>query len=250
MFVDTHFHYDGDEKDIDYKIKEEAKENHVYKMILSGYNLKSSKKAVLIAQQHQEIYATVGFHPEEASYIQQGDWEELKELISNDNVVAVGEIGLDYYYDDSNKEEQKNVFIRQLELALTYKKPVVIHSRNAALDVYDILHKHNIKGVIHCFSDDYEMANKFIELGFYIGIGGVVTFKNAKDLYDVVKRIPIDHILLETDSPYLAPVPYRGKENSPKNIKVIAEKIAEIKGMSLEEVGEITTANAKRLFDL
>lgn len=250
MLIDTHFHYDGEEKDIVNTILKDAKVNDVGKMILSGYHLKSSKRIVEIVKQHDEMYATVGFHPEEASHIQEEEWVDLEELIQNDKVVAVGEIGLDYYWDDSNKEEQKNVFKRQLELAVKYNKPVVIHSRNAGEDIYDILKNYKLKGVIHCFSDNEEMGNKFIDLGFYLGIGGVVTFKNAKELQNIVTKTSLDYLLLETDSPYLAPVPFRGKENSPKNIKYIAEKIAELKGVSLEQVAEITTGNAIRLFDL
>ena len=172
-------------------------------------------------------------------------------LVSSSRIVAIGEIGLDYYWRKDNKEKQRDLFQKQLDLAVKHQMPVVIHCRDAIQELYDILsqYKGKVKGVIHCFSGSYEMALAFIELGFVLGIGGVLTFKNSK-LYQVVEKIPLSSIVLETDSPYLTPEPHRGEMNESKYIPLIAEKIAQIKGISLSEVEKITTDNAKRVFDL
>ena len=172
-------------------------------------------------------------------------------LVSSSRSVAIGEIGLDYYWRKDNKEKQRDLFQKQLDLAVKHQMPVIIHCRDAIQELYDILsqYKGKVKGVIHCFSGSYEMARAFIELGFVLGIGGVLTFKNSK-LYQVVEKIPLSSIVLETDSPYLTPEPHRGEMNESKYIPLIAEKIAQIKGISLSEVEKITTDNAKRVFDL
>ena len=172
-------------------------------------------------------------------------------VVSSSRIVAIGEIGLDYYWRKDNKEKQRDLFQKQLDLAVKHQMPVVIHCRDAIQELYDILsqYKGKVKGVIHCFSGSYEMARAFIELGFVLGIGGVLTFKNSK-LYQVVEKLPLSSIVLETDSPYLTPEPHRGEMNESKYIPLVAEKIAQIKGISLSEVEKITTDNAKRVFDL
>ena len=177
------------------------------------------------------------------------DLENLEKLLKNKKVVGIGEIGLDYHYYDTKKEKQIELFEKQLELAVKYDMPVVIHSRDATKDTINTLKKYNVKGIIHAFSGSLETAEIYIKMGFLLGIGGVITFKNSK-LYEVVKKIGVENIVLETDSPYLTPHPFRGKQNSSKYIPVIAQKIAEVTNNSIEKVGEITTQNASSLFDL
>lgn len=225
MLVDTHFHYEGNVDDFAVNILNGALQANVGLFIMSGYDLSSSEKAVNIASNYDNVYAVVGIHPEVADKYSETDLIKLESLIANNEVVGIGEIGLDYYWNEYNKENQKKLLISQLQLAQKYDLPVLIHNRNASYDLYDILKNFNLKGVIHCFSDNYEYAVKFIELGYYLGIGGVITFKNAHELRDIVSKIPITSILLETDAPYLAPVPYRGKENKPEYLPYIAKKL-------------------------
>ena len=172
----------------------------------------------------------------------------LEEHIRDDKIVAIGEIGLDYHYEDTDKEKQKMVFRKQLEIAEKYHIPVIVHSRDSIQDTYNILKKYNVSGSIHCFSGSVEMAQEFAKIGFMIGIGGVCTYKNAKNIVNVIENIPLEYILLETDAPYLTPEPYRGSKNSSKYLPIIATKIAEIKNVSLSKVVEITGKNASRMF--
>ena len=248
MFIDSHCHLSvKDYENIENVIKE-AKENNVKKLIVSGCDKESIIESIDIAAQYDNIYLSLGFHPSEANKTTQEDIEWLKEIIkSNKKVVAIGEIGLDYYWEKDNKEKQKEMFENMLLLSKELNLPVVIHSRDAFQDTYDILKKYDVKGVIHCFSGNLENAKKYIKLGFILGIGGVVTFKNT-NLKEVIKNLDLENIILETDSPYLAPTPFRGNQNSPKYIPIIAEEISNIKQIKIEEVMEKTTENVKKVF--
>ena len=248
FLVDTHCHLSLTD-DIDTIIMEAA-DNNVKKLIISGCDKKSIRDGLEIIYRYPEIYMTVGFHPDEVDDLTDKDINDLEILIkTNKKIVGIGEIGLDYYHNDMNIDKQKEYFIKQLELAEKYDLPVVIHSRESIQDVYDILKEHKARGVIHCFSGSLEMAELFIKLGFYLGIGGVLTFKNSK-LGEVVKEIDLDHLVLETDSPYLAPEPYRGHANYPKNIKIVAQALRKIKEISLEEVTSRTTNNVNKIYNL
>lgn len=251
MLVDTHLHLSTEDYHED-EIKDvlkQARRNKVEKYIVCGCS-KSEIKNVLKQYLHdKDIYLALGYHPEFADVVHKEDLAILKKWLQNENVVAVGEIGLDYHYNKENKTRQRKIFCEQLKLAEKLNLPVVIHSRDAIEDTYRILSKYKVRGVLHCFSGSYEMAMKFIKLGFYLGIGGVITFKNSK-LKDVVAKIGLEHIVLETDSPYLSPEPYRGKKNGPQNIYHIASFLADLFNTSIEEVAKITTANACNLFDL
>ena len=246
--VDTHCHMNLTD-DIDSMIMD-AEKNNVLKFIISGCDKKSIRDGLEIIYRYPSIFMTVGFHPDEVDDLTDKDIEDLEVLIkTNKKIVGIGEIGLDYYHNDMNKETQIEFFEKQLDLAEKYDLPVVIHSRESIQDVYDILKKHKNRGVIHCFSGSLEMAKLFIDLGFYLGIGGVLTFKNSK-LKEVVTELTLDNIVLETDSPYLAPEPYRGHTNYPKNIKIVATELRKLKDISIEEVTEKTTSNVNRIFNL
>ena len=250
MFTDTHCHLSKEDYDNIDEVIDRAKENNVDRLIICGCDKNGIKEALEIANTHDNIYLEIGFHPSEANITTEEDICWLKELIkSNNKVVAIGEIGLDYHWDKDNKEKQKELFIKQIELSKELNLPVVIHSRDAFQDTYDILKESKVKGDIHCFSGSLENAKRYISLGFLIGIGGVLTFKNT-NLRDTIKEIDMCNILLETDSPYLAPVPFRGDKNEPKNVKIVAELISEIKEISLEEVSRITENNIKELFNI
>jgi len=252
MFFDIHTHYDDERYDGDRdQLLASLKEKGVAYVINAGADIESSMKSIEFSEKYDFIYAACGVHPSEVSGLTEEDIEKLKEMARHPKVVAIGEIGLDYYYGDSNKEEQKYWFRRQLEIARELKLPVVIHNRDAHEDVMKELKKAaemGIKGVMHCYSGSLEMAKEVIKLGFYISVGGVVTFKNARKLPDVVAWVPTEYLLLETDCPYLAPEPFRGRRNDSSMLKYIAEKIAEIKGITFEKLCRITTENACRLF--
>ena len=246
--VDTHCHISLTD-DID-TILMDASKNNVLKLIISGCDKRSIRDGLEIIARYDNIYMTIGFHPDEVDELNENDLETLETLIKNNKkIIGVGEIGLDYYHNDMNKEKQQEIFRKQLILAEKYHLPVVIHSRDSIQDVYDILKEYQVKGIIHCFSGSLEMANLFIKQGFLLGIGGVLTFKNSH-LKDVVSELPLESLVLETDSPYLAPEPYRGKVNSSRNIKIIAQYLAKVKNMNLEELTEITTNNVNNMFDL
>ena len=250
MFIDTHCHIDSSVSG-DVYIKNAYSAN-VKGLIFSFCNQDCYQAGIEFLDKYPDVFVSLGFHPEDADVITDKDLQCLDEvLVSSSRIVAIGEIGLDYYWRKDNKEKQRDLFQKQLDLAVKHQMPVVIHCRDAIQELYDILsqYKGKVKGVIHCFSGSYEMARAFIELGFVLGIGGVLTFKNSK-LYQVVEKIPLSSIVLETDSPYLTPEPHRGEMNESKYIPLIAEKIAQIKGISLSEVEKITTDNAKRVFDL
>ena len=250
MFIDSHCHLSIKDYENIYDVIKEANENNVGKLIVSGCDKESIKESIEIAEKYDNVYLSLGFHPSEANEITEEDITWLKEIIKNNNkVVAVGEIGLDYYWEKENKEKQKNMFEKMLLLAKEVNLPVVIHSRDAFQDTYDILEKNNVSGVIHCFSGNLENAKKYIKLGFTLGIGGVITFKNT-NLKEVIKNIELENIILETDSPYLAPTPHRGNQNTPKYIPLIAEEIANLKQLTIEEVMNKTTENVKKIFKI
>lgn len=250
MYIDSHCHLSKDYYENLDEIINKAKENEVKALIISGCDKNGIIEGLEIINKYPNIYMTIGFHPSEANLTIDEDLFWLEKLIKeNEKIIAVGEIGLDYYWDKDNKELQRDLFQKQLDIATRLNLPVVIHSREATQETYDILKEYNLKGIIHCYSGSLEMAQQYIKLGYKIGIGGVVTFKNT-NLVDVVKVIDLKDITLETDSPYLAPTPYRGKQNSPEYIPLIAEKIAGIKETTKEKVGEITTNNVETLFNI
>ena len=222
MLVDTHCHlfkeyYD----DIDSVIKN-AIDNGVKMVVVNGYNMNSNREVLKMVEKYNIVYGALGIQPEEVKDYHDDDLRFIEEHINDNKIVAVGEIGLDYHYN-VDKKLQKTVFKKQLEIAKKYNKPVIVHSRDAIQDTYDILKMFRIKGIMHCYSGSVDMAREFVKIGFLFGIGGICTFKNARKLIDVIKEIDLEYIVLETDSPYLAPVPYRGKRNEPAYLKVIVE---------------------------
>ena len=245
-FSDTHFHIE-DINDAD-NIITEANRLGVGLLVVSCCDKLSIEESIKI-KEHDSLYFSYGFHPYEADIITAGDIEWLKSMLLKDRVIALGEIGLDYHLGRENESKQKKLFCQQLDLAKKLDLPVVIHSRDATDDTLKILKKYNLKGVIHCFSGSIETAKEYIKLGYYIGIGGVITFKNSR-LQEVVKEVGVDKILLETDSPYLSPAPYRGKVNAPSNIPIIAQKVSELLNIHVKDVADITYNNARVLFDL
>ena len=246
MIIDTHCHLSKE----DYNNLEEIINRMDGIMIVSGCNGTTNKEVVELSNKYKNVYGTIGIHPEETDNITEEDFVYIEKHINDKKIVAIGEIGLDYYWRKDNKKEQIELFKKQLDIAHKYNKPIVVHSRESISDVYSILKNYDLKGDIHCFSSSLEMANEFIKLGYYIGVGGVVTFKNSNKLKEIVKNISIDKILLETDSPYLSPEPLRGKKNEPKNVEWVAKEISRIKMMNLEDVTNVTSNNAKSLFDL
>lgn len=252
MIIDTHAHLQKEyyEEDFDSVLKR-AEEAGLGIIINPAFDLESSKSALELARTYNHIYACVGVHPSYTEEYDEGVRNELEKLLQDERVLAVGEIGLDYHYDDIDVPKQKSSFIDQIDLAKKYKMPIVIHTRSADKDTFDILEAERAfeNGLLmHCYSQSLEMAREYIRRGAYLGIGGVVTFKNARKLIDVVREIPLHHLVIETDSPYLAPEPYRGKRNEPSYVAKVCEKIAELKGISYDEVAEITTANALKFF--
>ena len=252
MIFDTHAHYDDPVYEKDREELFEAMRAEGVGMITDiGADIASTKKAAELSNAYDFVYAAAGVHPSEVYFLEEADMDFLLEMAKNPKVVAIGEIGLDYHYEDTVREVQKKWFIRQLELAKEVKLPVVIHSRDAAQDTLDIMkdiHAEDIGGVIHCFSYGWEMAKIYLDMGFYLGIGGVVTFKNAKKLKEVVQRAPMDRLVLETDAPYLAPEPYRGKRNASHYLKYVAEEIAALRSMAPDEVIHITEENGKQMY--
>ena len=249
MFIDTHCHlFNEYYENIDDIIKK-CEDNDIKKIIVSGVDMKSNLEVLELVNKYDIVYGTLGFHPTELKDFSYDNLSWLEENINNKKIVAVGEIGLDYHYDDTDKELQIDVLRRQLEIANKYNKPIVFHSRDAIGDTYNILEEYKLRGSIHCYSGSVEMAKRFIKLGYMIGVGGVVTYNNSKILKDVVKEIPLTYILLETDAPYLSPEPYRGTKNDSSNISIIAHVIAELKGTSILDVSRVSTANAEALFD-
>lgn len=252
MIFETHAHYDDEKFDEDRDaLLSSMKENGIGRIINVSANLESLENTRKLMEQYPFIYGAFGLHPDEVGDLNEDVMERMRGLCRLEKAVAVGEIGLDYYWDKENHEKQQYWFRRQIALAREEKLPMIIHSREAAADTLRVMKEEKseeIGGVIHCFSYSAEMAEEYLKMGFYLGIGGVVTFKNAKKIKEVVQMAPMERILLETDSPYLAPVPYRGKRNSSLYLPYVVREIAEIKGISEEEVIEMTEKNAVRLF--
>lgn len=248
--IDTHAHIFVEYyQNIDI-IVEKCQNMSINAIINCADDISTSKETLELSSKYPKfIFPAIGIHPQNVDNIDGNSLFEIEQMIKNNKIVAIGEIGLDYYYNNQNREKQKQLFIEQIDLAKKYDLPIIVHTRESIQDCYDILKNYQIKGVIHCFTGSVEMAKQFTKLGFYLGIGGVLTFKNS-NLYKVIEKIDIKHLLLETDSPYLSPEPYRGTINDPSNVKYVAEKIATIKKISVDKVIEITTKNARNIFDL
>lgn len=254
MLFDSHAHYNDAQFDTDRDgIIDYVKKNGVGMIMNVADSVRSVKKVLDIAEKYPFVYASVGVHPEEVGELDEQDLEYLEKMSAHNKVRAIGEIGLDYYYDDVEKDVQKYWFKRQIELAQKVELPVIIHDRDAHGDCMEILKSFDmekIDGVMHCFSGSAEMASELVEMGMYIGIGGVVTFKNAKKVRKAIEAVPLDRVLIETDCPYLAPEPHRGTRNNSALMHFTAEKIAELKGVSKAEVEKATFKNAMRLYGI
>lgn len=252
MLIDTHCHLNSHKfKDNLDEVINRALNNDVKVMIVVGFDHETNKKAIELAEKYPFIYATVGFHPTDAKDIEEDDFDKLIPLLNHDKVIGVGECGLDFYWDKEHIEKQIQVFKRQIELSLEYNLPLIIHMRDASEATYNVLSEYeNLKGIMHCYSGSKEMSEMFIKLGLHISLGGPVTFKNGHKPKSVAEVVPLEKLLVETDSPYLAPHPFRGKTNEPAKVKLIAEEIAKIKNMSYKDIADITSRNAIELFDL
>lgn len=248
MLIDTHAHIYSEYYDDIEEVIKQSNSNHVDIIINSGVDGKTNKEILALSKKHSNIYITLGVHPENANNYTLNDIKYIEDNLNNKNVVAIGEIGLDYHYENYNKEEQIKLFEIQLDLAQKYNVPVVIHSREATLDTINILKKYSLKGVIHSFSGSYEVALEYIKMGFKLGINGVVTFKNAH-IKEVIKKIGLEHFVLETDSPYLTPTPLRGKINYPGYINLIADFLSDYLCVSKNEIASITSKNVTSTFD-
>lgn len=249
---ETHAHYDDEAFDNDReKLLEELPKQGVCGVITAGADLQSSIAAIKLAEKYPYIHAAIGIHPENISETSNTDLEEIEDLLkTHKEIVAVGEIGLDYHFRQDNKQIQKELFTEQIQLANKYDLPILVHDREAHGDTMEILKNTKPKGIVHCFSGSTQMAKEVVKLGMYLGIGGVVTFKNAKNIVEVVREMPLDVMVVETDAPYMAPVPFRGKRCDSSMIKYTVKKIAEIKNISVEKVLETTKANAIKLFGI
>ncbi len=249
MFTDTHAHIFREFYDDIETVLSESLENNVNRIINSGYDQVCNEEVIALANKYSNMYATIGIHPQECLKDNKKSIEYIKENIQNPKVIGIGEIGLDYYHDKENKEKQMKLFESQLQLAQSNNISVVIHTREATEDTLNILKKYKLKGVIHSFTGSYETALEYIKLGYKLGINGVLTFKNC-NLKEVIEKLDLKYIILETDAPYLTPVPFRGKQNSSKNILIIAKFICDIKGISLEQLAKITNQNIAEIFDI
>ena len=251
MLIDTHCHLYFDEIKNDLEnVFLRAKELGVTKFVCVGTNISDSKMSLDLSRKYKYVYATAGIHPHDSKDVELGYLNELREILSNNKVVAVGEIGLDYFRNISTPKVQQKVFIEQLELALEIKKPIVFHNRESDTDLINILSDFSkINGVAHCFSSSLNTAEKLIDMGFYISFSGNLTFKNSH-LPDIAKKLPLDRLLVETDTPFLSPVPHRGKTNEPGRARFVAEKLAEIFNSDVENIASITTQNAISVFNL
>ena len=251
-FFDSHSHYNDEKYDVDRKeVLKDLIENHINGAICAGYGYESSIKAVELSTINKWMYATCGISPNDINETVDKEIKKIEEIATNHRVVAIGEIGLDYYWNKDNKEKQKEVFIKQIEIANKLNLPIVIHTRDAVMDTLEILkqNKCNKKGVFHCCPLNIELVKEALKLGYYISFSGNITFKNAKS-DEVIKVVPLDKLLIETDCPYLSPEPNRGKRNTSANLIYIAQKIAQVKNISVEEVSKITYENCKTLFNI
>jgi TatD DNase family protein len=254
MLFDTHVHLNAEQFNEDLQeVIDRAQAEGVERMVVVGFDRPTITKAIELCETYDFIYASVGWHPVDAIDMKPEDLEWLRELSAHPKVVALGEMGLDYHWDKSPKDIQKEVFKKQIQLAKEVQLPIIIHNREATSDIVEILKEEGaaeVGGIMHCFSGSVETAKECLDMNFYISLGGPVTFKNAKKPKEVAEAIPLDRLLIETDCPYLAPHPYRGKRNEPAYVKLVAEQIAELKGISYDEVAKVTTENAKKLFDI
>ena len=254
MLFDTHAHLNATQFNEDVEqVIERARAEGVSHIVVVGFDRPTIQRAMELAEQYSFIYAAVGWHPVDAIHMTDDDLMMIEQLAAHPKVVALGEMGLDYYWDQSPKEVQKEVFRKQIRLAKKVKLPIIIHNRDATADIVHILREEQaaeVGGVMHCFTGSVEVAHQCIDMNFYISFGGPVTFKNAKKPKEVAKEIPLDRLLIETDCPYLTPHPFRGKRNEPSYVKYVAEAIAELKGVSFDEVAQKTSDNAKRLFGI
>ena len=254
MIFDTHAHYDDDAFDEDRDVLLSGmREQNVEYIVNVGASMASSERSIKLAEKYPFVYAAVGVHPDEVGELDEEKFEKLREWTTHEKVKAVGEIGLDYYWDKEGHDLQKHWFMRQMELASEVKLPMIVHSREAAKDTLDMViaaKPLNLSGIIHCYSYSVEQAREYLNMGYYIGIGGVVTFKNAKKLKEVAEYTPLSQIVLETDCPYLAPTPFRGKRNDSSKIAYVAEELAAIKQIPVEEVIRITNENGRRLYNI
>lgn len=249
---DSHSHYNDEKFDIDREeLIKKVYEDGITRTVCVGYNIKKSKFALEIANSYDFIFATCGISPNDVEDFSMENLEKIEEIGKNKKIVAIGEIGLDYYWNKENKEKQKDLFIKQIEIANRLNKPIVIHTRDAYIDTIEILKKHQVnkKGIFHCCPLNQELIKEGLKLGFYISFSGNITFKNAKS-EPAVALVPMEKMLIETDSPYLTPEPFRGKRNNPAMVKLVAERVSQIKGIPLEDVTKITYKNANEIFNI
>lgn len=256
-FFDNHAHLDDEKFDEDREeLIEKIHNDEIDKFVSAGYSLESSKKSIELSKKYDFIYSTCGISPNDIPQNEEELWKELDEIKKlakeNKKVVAIGEIGLDYHWNTENKELQKKAFIEQIKIANELNLPIQIHTRDAVMDTLEILKQNNVnkKGIFHCCPLNRELVKEGLKLGFYISFAGPVTFKNSKNANEIIEMVPNEKMLIETDSPYLSPEPFRGKRNDPRNVKFVAKKIAEVKNITIEEVANITYENAMRIFDL
>ena len=258
-FFDSHSHYNDEKFDDDRdKLIQDTYNDGITKFVCAGYNIKSSLDAIELSEKYEFIYSICGISPNDIPQSEEELWKSIDEISKivtqhqSSKLVAIGEIGLDYYWNKENKDLQKQAFIKQIELANKLNLPIVIHSRDASIDTIEVLKENpvNKKGIFHCCQPNQEMVRQALELGYYISFAGPITFKNAKNSIDVVKMVPMDRILIETDSPYLTPEPNRGKRNDSRNVKYVAQRIADLKEITVEEVAKITYENAMRIFEI
>jgi len=254
MFIDTHVHLNADQYEEDLQeVIDRALEAKVETMVVVGFDRKTIEKTMQLVEQYDFVYGVIGWHPVDAIDCRQEDLNWIEELAAHPKIVGIGETGLDYYWDKSPKDVQQALFRKQIHLAQKLNLPIIIHNRDATGDVVQILREENaasVGGVMHCFSGSVETAHECIAMNFMISLGGPVTFKNARMPKEVATGIPVEHLMIETDAPYLAPHPYRGKRNEPAFVPLVAEEIARLKGLTIEEIAQVTTTNAKKFFKI
>ncbi|MCD2138340.1 TatD family hydrolase [Salinicoccus halitifaciens] len=253
MLIDTHVHLNADHYDEDLdEVMDRAREAGVEKMVVVGFDRKTIERTMQLIDDHEDVYGVIGWHPVDAVDCTDADLEWIEELAEHEKIVGIGETGLDYHWDKSPKDVQKDIFRRQIALAKRVNLPIIIHNRESTEDCVEILKgedAHEAGGIMHAFSADEKTADEVLDMNFYISLGGPVTFKNAQLPKDIAQHVPLDKLLVETDAPFLTPHPYRGKRNEPAYVKLVAEKIAELRGISYEALAEATTENAERLFN-
>lgn len=254
MYIDTHVHLNADQYEEDLQeVIDRALEAKVERMVVIGFDRKTIERTMQLIEQYDFVYGVIGWHPVDAIDCTQQDLEWIEQLASHPKIVGIGETGLDYYWDKSPKDVQQELFRKQIQLAQKINLPIVIHNRDATGDVVQILREENaasVGGVMHCFSGSVETARECIAMNFMISLGGPVTFKNARLPKEVATEIALEHLMIETDAPYLAPHPHRGKRNEPAFVPLVAEEIARLKGLTIEEIAQATTANAKNFFGI